>query len=100
MRLARGTKVFFDTKMNLHVTACEPASPSQCEIRRLRKLEHAEHADVEGAGALLLAARHRELHVIDRRERTVTHDSRSTEDKRRKDKRTHRSLLRPQHRRM
>lgn len=65
MCFLRRTKIIFNTQVDLHGAAFEPATAAVSEFRRFRYFFHAEHAGIKIAGSLFLAWRHGELNVID-----------------------------------
>ena len=65
MRLARRPELVLDAEMQADVAAREPAAAAAGEARRLLHLLEPQHAGIEGARGVLLAARYRDLDMVD-----------------------------------
>jgi hypothetical protein len=65
MRLARRPELVLDAEMQADVAACEPAAAAAHEARRLWHLRKAQHPAIEVACGILLAARYRDLDMLD-----------------------------------
>jgi len=64
MRFPRWTKICFDAKVNLNITACKPASAALGQFRRLGNFFHPELACIECPRYFLFSGRHCKLDVI------------------------------------
>jgi hypothetical protein len=64
MRLPCRPKAVFDSEVNLHVAAGEPAPAANGQLWRLWQLDHTEDAAIEHSSTILFACRHSELDVI------------------------------------
>ena len=73
MRFACWTKVGFDTEMDLHRAAREPASASLFQFDGFLDFGHAQQSDVERASFTFHAWRHGELDVVDGGKRRCAH---------------------------
>ena len=71
MRLLRRTKLLLDSQMNLHHATRKPTPTTFRKLRRLRQLSHPQHPAIKRASLRLFPVRHRQLHMIDRDERTL-----------------------------
>jgi len=69
MRFLGRAKIRLDAEMQLHGSARKPTSTASREVGGFGDLGHAECVDVKCACPIFLRRRHRELYVVDRRER-------------------------------
>jgi hypothetical protein len=65
VRLARGTKIRVDTKVNPKGSAAKPDSATSRQVIRLRLLNETEDTAVEGSCEFLLASGHGQLDMIE-----------------------------------
>ncbi len=73
VRFLCGTKLEFNSQMNLHRAALKPASAALGEFRRFRCLSHAEHIAIERTRPTFFACRHGKLNMIDCKESWLAH---------------------------
>jgi len=67
MGFPRGSKVIFDSEMHLRGSGGKPCAAARCEMRRFWELDEAEDIRVKRSRIGFAAARHCQLHVMNRR---------------------------------
>jgi hypothetical protein len=83
MRLARRAEIVLDAQVKVQPAGAEPDTPSSRQRSRLGDFRLAEDGDEERSSALLLAARHRQLDVMQPFEQLAPLDVSGRDDPRR-----------------